>query len=155
MIRVSCKNTECTGYKDGYCEREVITIGDNEEFICEDYQHYSKTAQYQNPYFICVKSKDNKVAKALKQGKRIEFKGYIFFTEDDDRRPEVLTVTEQKTGLKVGFFEMLKDDDVWEKFIEIVNKNPDVSDYPLAEWDDWSRKYVLKEGNGDSGEKEK
>ena len=44
MPKVYCTNSECTGYVDGECIKDYISIGDNEYDICEDYECYRETA---------------------------------------------------------------------------------------------------------------
>lgn len=145
MPRVYCANTECTGCVDGECIRDFITIGENDDCICEDYENYSETAEYQHKFYMCVKAKDGRTAKALKKGKPIEYNGVIFYTTDDDRRPGFMTVTDTKTGLGISFV-MLQDEKWWQMYLEQTKIRPDVQSYPLAEWDEQSREYIIKEG---------
>ena len=143
-MKVYCNNTECTGYVDGECTRDFINIGDNECDVCEDYEHYSETADYQHEFYICVKAKDGRKAKAVKKGKPIEINGVIFYTTDDDRRTDFMMVTDVKTGLIINF-SMLQVDKWWQMYLEESQKQPDVRSCPLAEWDERSREYIIKE----------
>lgn len=145
MPKVYCTNSECTGYVDGECIKDYISIGDNEYDICEDYECYRETAEYQHEFFICVKAKDGRTAKAVKEGKLIEYKGVAFYTTDDDRRPDFMNVTDIRTGLGMSFA-MLQDEKWWQMYLKQSKKQPDVQTYPLAEWDERSRAYIIKEG---------
>lgn len=144
MPRVYCANSDCIGCVDGECIRDFISIGDNECDICEDYESYRETAEYQHEFFMCVKAKDGRTAKAVKKGKLIEYKGVVFYTTDNDRRPDFMDVTDKKTGLRISFA-LLQDEKWWQRYLEASKIRPDVQSYPLAEWDERSRKYIIKE----------
>ena len=144
MPRVYCNNTECTGYVDGECIKDYISIGDNECDVCEEYEKYNETADYQHEFYKCVRAKDGRIAKAVAKGKPIEYNGVIFYTTDDDRRPDFMMVTDVKTGMGIHFA-ILQDENWWQSYLGEVQKHPDVQGYPLAEWDEQSREYIIKE----------
>lgn len=145
MPKVYCTNSECTGYVYGECIKDYISIGDNECDICEDYEKYNETADYQHEFLKCVRAKDGRTAKAVAKGKPIEYNGVIFYTTDDDRRPDFMFVTDVRTGLAIHFG-MLQDEKWWQMYLEKSKEQPDVQTYPLAEWDERSRAYIIKEG---------
>ena len=149
MPRIYCVNSDCVSCTDGECTRDFISIGNNDCDICEDYENYRDTAEYKNEFFMCVKAKDGRTAKALKKGKLIKYNGINFYTTDDDRRPDFMTVTDIRTGLRISF-NMLKDEKWWQRYLEQSKKHPDVQTYPLAEWNENSREYIIKESECDA-----
>lgn len=138
MPKIFCANTDCTGCKDYLCIREFISIGENEDGVCEDYEYYLDTAEYQTEFYICVKAKGGKRAKAIKKGKQIQYNGVIFYTTEKD----ITTVTDSVTGL-LGTFAALQDPEMWKKYLEIKKTTPNVQTLPLAEWDEKSREYII------------
>ncbi|MEE1303119.1 MAG: hypothetical protein UHD64_10090 [Bacteroidales bacterium] len=144
MPRVYCANSDCISCENNECIRDFISIGDNECDICEDYEKYNETADYQHEFFVCVKAKDGRTAKAVKKGKLIEYKGVAFYTTDDDRKPDFMMVTDVRTGLGINF-SMLQVEKWWQMYLEKSKEQPDVQTYPLAEWDERSREYIIKE----------
>ena len=142
MPKIFCANTDCTGCKDYLCIREFISIGENEDGVCENYECYLDTVEYQNEFYICVKAKGGKIAKALRKGKQIQYNGAIFYTTDKDTTPEYMTVTDAYTG-KAGLLASLQKPNLWEKYLEIKKTTPNVQTLPLAEWDEKSREYII------------
>lgn len=148
MTKVYCTNTDCVSCEDYICTKEFISIGDNEESICQDYQRYLDTAEYQDEFYICVKTKDGKKAKAVKKGKKIILNDVVFYTYDDDRKPEYMRITDVKTGL-AGSYAMLQDPKSWGKYLDIVKTTPNVQDLPLAEWNEKRHGYIIKDGDNE------
>ena len=149
MKKVYCTNKDCTGCENSVCIRSCILIGESGmDAVCENYECYSDTKEYQDEYFIAVKAKGGKIAKVKKQGKRIEYKGFVFYTENDFRYPELATVTEERTGFHCGYFQnLIEDCDIWESFIEAAKTQKDVQSFPLAVWDEKCREYVIVDGD--------
>lgn len=145
MLKVYCSNSDCTGYDCGLCNREYICIGNNEEEICEQYENYLTTGKYEHEYYISVKTKDGTIAKGLKKGMKIEYNGFIFFTQSDYRHPQDFVVTEKISGYNCGYFERLKEPERWEQFLKLVKNIKNVEDYPLAKYDGKSRQWIIKE----------
>ena len=83
---------------------------------------------------VCEKEKIlrgiNSVINEL-NGEKIEYNGYVFYTEDRVTEAEEYSLTEERTGVCVGSFKRLKGR--WEKFVEIVATYPDVLSYPIEE----------------------
>ena len=154
MTKVFCTNTDCVSCEDYNCTKEFISIGDNEEFICQDYQNYRDTAEYQDEFYIAVKTKDGKKAKAVKKGKKIECNGVIFYTTEKDITSESIMVTDKKTGLLCRL-DMLQKPAMWEKYLEISKTTPNVQTLPLAEWNEKSREYIIKDEGNDNDESTK
>lgn len=153
MTKIFCQNTDCINFDDHSwtCKSECVTIG--EEFLCscDEYKSYRDSSEYLEKHFIAVRAYDsegNKVAaRALEFGKRIEYKGVIFFTRDRVREDDSHRLTHEKTGYDVGTMSQLKDR--WEKFVEKAKELPDIESLPLAMYDRNKYKYYLVEKEND------
>lgn len=132
MTRIICSNVDCLHCEQGshYCQKDIVCVGDDYTYGCEDYIAYDDTEEYKAKYCKAVKTKDGKVGKAVAYGKKIEYNGRTFYTEDRVTDDECYAATEERTGYHIGRLAGLKD--VWEKFLEREKKLPDVSTYPLA-----------------------
>lgn len=129
-MTVYCLNEDCV-YNDGIrCTRNCISVGENYENGCEDYKSYLYTKQYQDVFYKCVKTESGKIGALKSRGKRIEYDGYIFFTQN--KEGEEMFVTDEKTGLSCGRFEKLKDPCFWKKFIKVREETVAVYKLPLA-----------------------
>ena len=125
MTHVSCWLSECKWCENGWCNRDIITI--DEDMECEDFEHFRNEYKYE--YWIaCYKDGEN-YRKLIKRGEKIEYKGYIFFTEDKIDKYGTYRLTDERTGYSVGEFRTLESR--WEKFLEIRSTLPDVSTYPI------------------------
>ena len=71
--------------------------------------------------------------KLVEKGKKIEYNGYVFYTEEKITDDETYCLTEERTGINAGEFIRLKDQKRWESFLERVGTYPDVSTYPIEE----------------------
>lgn len=143
MPKIICSNYDCL-HCDKYsyhCQKDIVAVGDDYTFGCEDYISYLDSDEYSETFFKAVKTKDGKTARAEEIGKKIEYNGRVFFTTDKVTGDESYTVTEERTGYLIGNFAQLKD--CFEKFLEVEKKLPDVKSYPLAIRD--GDKYVLAE----------
>ena len=134
MTTVYCDYNDCICNKNFICTKEIISIGDSiGENICEDYMPYNELPEYQNEYFICVKTQDGNIGKAAKKGKRIERNGFVVYTQEYPVIDDDIYVTEERTGVKVYLRAAI---DNWDKFCEKVKEADDVKDYPLCEKDE-------------------
>lgn len=72
MKMVICGNYDCL-YCDGQyiCQKDVISVGEEYSYGCDDYISYLDTDDYKVKFFKAVRTKDGKKAKAVK------FKGGI------------------------------------------------------------------------------
>lgn len=147
MVEVACYQCDCVYCKDGWCRSRSITI--NEGYECETFSSYEETEEYQAPFYKAIKGEDGKPYKGLAHGKRIEYNGYVFYTQDRVYEgDDTYNVTEERTGYSCGMFAKLTYDDKWEKFVQIEKTLPDVTSYPLAVYDRIKHKYVpAKEGS--------
>lgn len=132
MTDVGCWLSECKWCKNGWCERGSITIAENLE--CEDFEYYC--VSYTDSFWKACRGKDGKgFRKFVKNGKKIEYNGYVFYTDEKITDDECYFITEERTGIGIGEFRKLKEQRRWEMFVERVGTFPDVSTYPAEEGD--------------------
>lgn len=130
MTQVFCDADDCMWCEGGFCKNSSIVIGCDWE--CGSYEHYRSS--YIDQYYEAC-SKDGKTFRRLvKNGKKIEYNGYVFYTKNRICPDGYYWLTEERTGIGVGQFAMLKDR--WDKFLERIVTYPDVSTYPLKESED-------------------
>ncbi len=144
MTRVYCLNVDCA-YLDsdtGLCGCSCITIGDEYECGCENYEPYNESPDYQEEFYIAVYAENKVKARAKAKGKKIIYEEREFFTRDTILASDFFNVTDKRTGLAVGF-SYLKSH--WEKYLEAEKNYPDVETLPLAVFDEHSQKYKLVE----------
>ena len=148
-MQVNCYNTDCM-YLTVFntCGNNYISLDD--EGVCDSFLHYITDKEYQEKYFIAVKTANGKKGKALKHGKKLEIFGYTFFTSDNYKLlGEQSRVTEERTGFLCGSIAQLKAH--FEKFKMLESKEPSCSSYPLCEYNENIGKYIPQEegaGNG-------
>lgn len=79
-MTVYCGAYNCRFNKNGDCDNDTVYIDDTGN--CEDFAEFYRTAEYLQPYYIAVKSADGRLGKTKKQGKKIEYQGYSFYTNE-------------------------------------------------------------------------
>ena len=127
MTSVSCWADECKWCNNGWCNRGSIVI--SEVYECEDFESYRDS--YTTPYWVVCLKDGEKYRRLVNRGKRIEYSGYVFYTEDKITANESYRLTEERTGIGCGEFRHLKGR--WDKFVELVATFPNVSSYPIKE----------------------
>ncbi len=132
MKTVLCCNYDCVYCDKRYqCQKDVITVGDDYQYGCEDYLSYLDTNEYKAMFYKAVKTKDGKTARAVDYGKKIEFNGRVFYTKDKvTEGDESYRLTDERTGLLLSSMAHLSDN--YEKFLEREKEYPDVESLPLA-----------------------
>lgn len=147
-MTVYCQSDDCRYYKDGECDRRIISLDcDNE---CEDYESYRDDAGWQKPFWKRMKDqKTNQVFRVLYYGKEVEVNGRKFFVESQS---SYALVTDAITGLgacKQG--ELIKR---FEEIIEAVSKLdiPPLESLPIGEYDEKTRR--IKPPTEKGGEEE-
>ena len=131
MATVVCFCDNCKWCNDeGRCSRNVVTIDFAGE--CDSYEDYSK--DYTDPFYKAVYDDNKNPCRTLCYGKKIEYNGYVFYTEDKINKTGNYYLTEARTGVGAGPYCMLEDR--WELFLERVNTYPDIMTLPLKESDD-------------------
>lgn len=126
---VSCWLSECKWFKDGWCQRGTITIDELKE--CEDYEDYQDS--YTDSFWKAMIDDGKPFRRLVDNGKKIEYNGYVFYTEEKITDDENYRLTEERTGIDVGEFRKLKEQKRWAVFEERVGTYPDVSTYPIKE----------------------
>jgi hypothetical protein len=126
---VGCWLSECKWNKNGWCDRGSITIDELKE--CEDYEDYQDS--YTDSFWKAMEKDGKPYRKLVEKGKKIEYNGYVFYTEEKITDDETYCLTEERTGINSGEFIRLKDQRRWEFFLERVGTYPDVSTYPIEE----------------------
>jgi hypothetical protein len=112
------------------CTKDSIAIGEEYYAGCCEYEPYTASEEYQEEYYIAVKTEGGTVARGLQRGKRIEYNGRDFYTRDREEDDNCRLIDKRTgMGLSMGY---LKDN--WDKFIEKEKDIPDVMTYPLAEY---------------------
>ena len=150
--KVYCDESKCI-YREqmtGTCTRKIIYITRSDRpDVCSEYIPYTDTADYMNPFFICVKTEDGTLAKAEKRGMAIQHGGLLFYTPDRLSSGLFCGLTEGKTGYACGTFgQLVNNPDRLEQIREHIKKLPNVNTLPLAVWekdDEFSGHYVLVE----------
>jgi hypothetical protein len=108
----------------------MVSVGDDYTYGCDDYECYLDSDEYREKFWKAVKTADNKTAKAVDYGKKVELNGRVFFTKDKILGDESHTITDKRTGFFVGTIAWLKDN--WEKFLDREKKVLDVESLPIA-----------------------
>lgn len=129
MTNVGCWLSECEWCSNGWCQRKMITIG--EDLECEDFKHYRDS--YTDSYWKACSKDGKKFRRLEKRGKKIEYNGYVFYTDDRIDEGGNYCLTEERTGLALCDFVVLKEQRRWEMFVERIGTYPDVSTYPIEE----------------------
>lgn len=129
MTKVSCENEDCLhlDLKTNTCKQLSINIECGYEPSCMSFEHYLRSKEYKEDYFIVVKDEEKILGRILQKGKRVVYNGRVFYTRDREEYDHCL-LTEERTGL--GITKKSLEDD-WETFIEKEKDLPDVMTYPL------------------------
>lgn len=142
MPSVWCYNEECKYLKGNECMADMIEL--DEYDACGTFENYKDDKEYKAEYFIAVNTKDKRHGRAAKRGKKITINGIEFFTDSPPLEGEnAIYITHARTGLTCGTVELVKKH--WEQFIKAQEKVADINTLPLAEYDEKSRKYLIKE----------
>lgn len=135
MPLVQCQHTDCIhcDLKNNFkCKAYIITIGEEWDEGCSGYEDYRDQPDYQNEYWIAVKTKSGEAAKAkVYHGKRIEYKGRVFYTSDR-LDYKCCLFTDAETGYGCGAYASLGDR--FDRICEQAAKLPKVETLPEAEW---------------------
>lgn len=135
MPLVQCQHTDCVNCDIGRefaCKASAITIGDDWDEGCGAYEDYRDQPDYQNEYWIAVKTLSGESAKVkVYRGKRIEYKGRVFYTSDrlDDKN---CSIADAETGRGCGPYAMLEDH--FDQICEQAKQYPKVETLPEAKW---------------------
>ena len=147
MTFVSCTNIDCRycDSSDFHCTKSSISVGDGFDSGCDDLEPYYNSAEYENKYYKCVKTKNDELGRCVCYGKRIEYNGRVFYTSDRITEDGAYKLTDAKTGYNAGEYSKLEQR--FDKLCELAKKIPKVVSLPLVEWDNGG--YVIVEGTAD------
>lgn len=126
---VGCWNDDCRCNIGGWCDRNRITISETLE--CEDFDDYRK--YYTDHFWKACEKGDKKFRRLCKEGKKIEYNGYAFYTEDKIDKTEEYNLTEERTGVFAGTLARLKEPKWWDIFVSRIGTYPDVLTLPIEE----------------------
>ena len=130
MTSINCWAGECKWMAHGWCNRGAITI--SEDYECECFESY--LAEYKESFYKAYLVDGEKYRKLATNGKKIEYNGYVFYTEDKITESGNYFLTEARTGVGICTFHELEKR--WEKFLERINDHPDVTTLPIKESED-------------------
>ena len=135
MTSVRCTNTGCKhcNVSDNTCQKQAITIGDDFVSGCSEFDPYNNDEEYNKKYYKCVRTKSGELAKAESYGKRIEYKGRVFYTSDRITEDGDYELTDAETGYRAGIFGKIEQR--FDKICEMAKRIPSVESLPLAEID--------------------
>lgn len=136
MPLVQCQHINCIYCdvnNDFECKAPAITIGDDWDVQCSAYENYQDTDEYRNEFFIAVETKNGESARVkVYCGKRIEYKGRMFYTYGRTDNPDSCFLTDAETGRGVGSYSLLLER--FDRICEQAAKHPKVETLPEAEW---------------------
>lgn len=127
MTEIYCGSDNCLYNKNCKCTKYSVNMDDEG---CEDYEDYTETEEYQKPYYkqVLIKVEDElseNTYKLLDKGKRIEYKGYVFYYNADDRNSmHGIQLTEERTGYSMPY-RVLDDEKM---FSEMKERLPGIQD---------------------------
>lgn len=129
MTNILCKRPDCQwcDADDGTCTRYSVEIS---KYGCEDYATIFDLPEYQEKFWIAVGGGDKPFRRIEKTGKKIEYRGRVFYTTEQVDEMESFEVTDGITGASCGTFSHVKA--LWGKFLAEAAKYPDVMSYPEA-----------------------
>lgn len=125
MTIVRCLDRDCQHNQEDRCERDRIEISCGE---CQNYENCRDQTRYKNKFWKACVDQSKVKYRIPCYGKRVEFGGMVFYTEDDDRWPDDMRLTEGRTGYACGKFGDIGER--IEKIKEDAKEIPDVVSLP-------------------------
>lgn len=127
MTNILCRRHDCM-----FCDPEehvcLNTMVEITEDGCEDYDTIFEYPEYQEKFWIVVCRDGEPVCRVEKMGKKIEYKGRVFYTVEQVNERESFIVTDGITGADCGTFAIVKKK--WDAFLAKAAEYPDVMSYP-------------------------
>ena len=145
-MEVFCNNIACIHSDGEKCTCKSIFLDD--DLQCVDFEDFSCTKEYQNEYYIAVKTKSGTPGRAIKRGARLEYNGYTFFTTENYKiLGDETSVTEERTGYLVRLGSAKEKFDFFDSEIKKIRS---CIEYPLCKWSDLNHEYVMKDEVNDN-----
>lgn len=129
MPKVICNDKWCRYWsEDGCVADEVRFLFDSQyEEACQTYENYANAPEYRETFWLRRQDDDSTEMKIALNGKRVEYKGRIFYTRDKVRKDGNYDVVDGATGICIGTYADLEEryDDLL-RFEKIVKKLEDL-----------------------------
>ena len=130
MTKILCRRHDCIwcDRADGYCLNTLVEISEDG---CLGYDSIFDYPEYQETYYatICVDSVP--MYRVEEMGKRIEYRGRVFYITEQVDEDDTFVVTDAVTGSDCGTFGWVKKH--WDAFLERAAEYPDVMSYQEAQ----------------------
>ena len=143
MTTVYCNNSDCRYLKNGMeCDRAMISLDEDGE--CEDFEDYRDGDEWQTPFWKRMLDPERKKEVRVQyKGKEVEVGGRIFYV---DSNSYFAVLTDKETGLACRTLNELNENvDLLGKIEECAKKYALVTELPIAEYDEKSRKFSYPE----------
>lgn len=129
MTKICCSRRDCVWCDpdEGICLETLVRMTEDG---CQSYDTIFERPEYQEVFWIAVGSK-GAMFRVERMGKRIEYRGRVFYTIEQTDERESFIVTDAITGAEVGTFAHVKKR--WDAFLAAASWYPDVMSYPPAE----------------------
>lgn len=129
MTKIWCNRRDCVWCDpdEGICLETLVRMTEDG---CQSYDTIFERPEYQEVFWIAVRTKDA-MFRVERIGKKIEYRGRVFYTIEQTDERESFIVTDGITGAEVGTFGRVKKH--WDAFLAAASRYPDVMSYPQAE----------------------
>jgi hypothetical protein len=130
MTKIWCNRRDCVWCDpdEGICLETLVRMTEDG---CQSYDTIFERPEYQEVFWIAVGGKGKAMFRVERMGKRIEYRGRVFYTVEQTDERESFIVTDGITGAEVGTFGWVKKH--WDAFLAAASRYPDVMSYPPAE----------------------
>ena len=126
-IYCSCRDCLWRDSDDGMCMRMEVEVSEDG---CLDYSCILYHPEYQEKFWIACGDREKPTHRVEKTGKKIEYRGRVFYTTEQVNHRENFKVTDAITGADCGTFTRVKNN--FDKFLAKAAEYPDVMSYPPA-----------------------
>ena len=111
MPKVMCNQDMCRYWtEEGCCAEELSLFFEYRyEGECETYENYANEPAYREHFWLRLHDVDGTEVKIPLCGKRIEYRGRIFYTRDRLRKDGRYEVVDGVTGIAIGLYRDLEE----------------------------------------------
>lgn len=129
MTNISCSRRDCVWCCIGEraCLNPSVVIDENG---CVSFYSVQNLQGYQEKFWMAKRIKNDPFFRIEAQGKKIEYRGRVFYTVEQTDERGAFIVTDGMTGAECGTFAYVKKN--WDRYLAAVEKLPDVMTYPAA-----------------------